>query len=129
MFIIVSFSGPHILIVPSSTLHRWARTFSRWTPGLRCTVLTPAVITRSKLQDLLTTDNNSRPHVLVTTYRTFFKYPRLLTGTLWNLVVLAEVQNLVAAGSPDQLRALAALTSHQRYKINFAQWFKGPKIL
>ena len=40
--------------------------------------------------------------------------PHLLTSTRWNVALLAEAQNLVAAGSPDQLRALAALTSHHR---------------
>lgn len=75
---------------------------------------------RSQLHDLLIShdDESSRqPHVLLTTYRTFFQFPGVLTSTRWDLVLLAEVQNLVAAGSPDQLRALAALTSLHRILI------------
>ena len=113
-------SGPHILIVPSSILHCWRRTFTRFTPGLRCTVLTPAMIPRSQLQDLLSSSDstgNQPPHILITTYRTFFQFPEVLTGNQWDLVLLAEVQNLVAAGSPEQLRALADLSSQHRMLI------------
>jgi len=116
----VQSKGPHILIVPSSSLHCWQRTFTKLVPGVRCSIVSPATMSLAHLHHLLSSEarmSSSSPHLFIATYKSFFQMPHLLTSTRWNVALLAEAQNLVAAGSPDQLRALAALTSHHRILI------------
>lgn len=70
-------SGPHLIVVPKSTLQNWKREFERWTPDFNVTVLTG---TKDERQEIIT--NRLLPQdfeVCITTYemclieRTSFK--------------------------------------------------------
>ena len=36
-------SGPHLIVVPKSTLQNWKREFNRWCPSLKVTMMVPLV--------------------------------------------------------------------------------------
>ncbi|KAL4068818.1 SNF2 family N-terminal domain-containing protein [Scleroderma yunnanense] len=44
-----STSGPHLIVVPKSTLQNWAREFERWTPDINVVVLTGTKEERAEL--------------------------------------------------------------------------------
>ncbi|KAI8920544.1 SNF2 family N-terminal domain-containing protein [Entophlyctis helioformis] len=58
--------GPHLIIVPSSTLENWLREFKRWCPALRVRSYTGSQAERRELQMHLEDDTSY--NVLVTTY-------------------------------------------------------------
>ena len=49
------------------------------------------------------------PHLLITSYRTLFLDATWFLSRAWSLVIQAEAQNVISAGSTDQLRTLVKL--------------------
>ncbi len=58
--------GPHLIVVPKSTLQNWAREFERWTPDVKCVVVTGSKEERAEtIQSRLITNDFD---VCVTSY-------------------------------------------------------------
>ena len=109
-------SGPHILLCPASSLQRWQSIFSTYCPGLRVSIYSGSAADRKRLKQELT-EEDCPPHVVVASYISFYRFSDWLSRRRWGLVVLTEVQNVVAAGSPDQIYALSELRSDRRLLI------------
>lgn len=110
--------GPHLLLAPASSLGRWQRVLTAWAPGLRVLVLSGSMRDSVKLRQHLAggaADNNQMlPQLVLSSYRAFYRDSDWLVRRRWGVVLMAEVQNVVAAGSPDQMLALCELRSDQR---------------
>lgn len=57
--------GPHLIIVPSSTLENWAREFELWCPKITCQIYHGSQKERAELRHYIRAE---RPNVLLTTY-------------------------------------------------------------
>ena len=103
--------GPHLLLCPVTALAGWRDTLARWIPSLRVSTYsgTPAARRRLRLEISL-----SSPHIVLASYRTFFSDSCWFLTRPWSLLITAEIQNVISAGSSDQIRALVGLKTSRR---------------
>lgn len=127
--------GPHLVIVPSSTIDNWLREFGRWCPQLRVSAYRGSQSERADIRfNFEKSHKRLRPHAIVTTYnlatsakedRSFFRKLRAkslildeghlvknaLTSRHKNLVSIPAGFRLLLTGTPLQnnLRELMAL--------------------
>lgn len=106
--------GPHLIIAPVSSLKRWGRVLSTWCPGLRVSVFSGNLGDRRTLRNQLYED---KPHIVLTSYRAYCRFSHWFNLKKWGLLVLSEVQNIVVAGSPDQILSISQLRSDRRMLI------------
>lgn len=85
-------SGPHIVIVPKSTLHNWHKEFNRWTPEVDALVLTGDKETRAKIisEQLLT----CKFDVLITSYELVLREKAHLKKFAWQYIVVDEAHRI-----------------------------------
>ena len=107
--------GPHLLLSPASTLHRWRRVLATFVPGLRVCVYSGNRRDRKLLRQQFAAD--TPPHLVLTSYIAYCRDTDWFVRRKWGLVVLSEVQNIVAAGSPEQILALCELRSDRRMLV------------
>ena len=107
-------AGPHLVIAPVSSLQRWGRVLATWCPGLRVSVYSGNLCDRMTLRNEF---YETKPHIVLTSYRAYCRDSDWFVLKKWGLVVLSEVQNIVAAGSPDQILSLSELRSDRRMLI------------
>ncbi|CCF60428.1 hypothetical protein KAFR_0K00730 [Kazachstania africana CBS 2517] len=84
-------SGPHLIVVPSSTLENWLREFKKFCPALRIEPYYGSQNERAELREMLEDSNNY--DVIVTTYNLAAgnKYDvSFLKGLQFNVVVYDE---------------------------------------
>ncbi|KAL8291369.1 hypothetical protein RQP46_002347 [Phenoliferia psychrophenolica] len=84
--------GPHLVIVPKSTLDNWAREFEKWVPGfnvvmLRGTKDERAVVVQEKI---LTQDFD----VLITSYELCLREKSSLKKLAWEYIVIDEAHRI-----------------------------------
>ena len=122
--------GPHLIICPLSASPRWEAVLRTWAPALRVVVYggSAADRRRSRIEmaaaGAFTTSVEdeaegvlSAPHLVVVSYAAFFSDAAWFLGRRWGQAVLAEVQNVVAAGSPAQVAALCQLRADSRLLV------------
>ena len=62
-------------------------------------------------------DGFDGPHLVLVSYAAFFRDSAWFLGRRWGEAVLAEVQNVVAAGTPAQVAALCRLRADNRLLV------------
>ena len=85
-------NGPHIIVVPKSTLDNWAREFSRWTPEVNVLVLSGDKDTRSGLiqSRLMTCDFD----VVIGSYETVLKEKSSFKKFAWQYIIIDEAHRI-----------------------------------
>ena len=85
-------NGPHIIVVPKSTLDNWAREFSRWTPEVNVLVLSGDKDTRSGLiqSRLMTCDFD----VVIGSYETVLKEKSSFKKFAWHYIIIDEAHRI-----------------------------------
>ena len=146
--------GPHLVIVPLSTMENWALEFEKWCPTLKLVRYAGGPQNRKNLQS--TVLKNKDFEVLLTQYEYITKDKKILKKINWNYIIIDEghrIKNsdcklvkvlmeytsrnrLLLTGTPLQndLKELWALLHFLLPKIfdssvNFENWFNSPFTL
>ncbi|XJO78240.1 hypothetical protein BDV3_002716 [Batrachochytrium dendrobatidis] len=107
--------GPHLIVVPASTLENWVRELNRWCPKLCVASYSGSLSDRRWLQEDIT--NNSKLNVIVTTYsmatgskedRTFLRRIRIKSlildeGHMVKNIESNRYKHLMAISAPFRL--------------------------
>ena len=85
-------NGPHIIIVPKSTLDNWAREFARWTPDVRVLVLQGDKDSRHELiqKRLLTCDFD----VVISSYEIVIREKASFRKFAWEYIIIDEAHRI-----------------------------------
>ena len=113
--------GPHLLVAPLSACDRWQTALRSWCPALAVTVYSGNGRDRRRLRHDFANalaSGHPLPNVILTSYRALFLDQDWFVGVVrWRHLVLAEVQNVAAVGTPEHIRALCQLRSCGRLLI------------
>lgn len=85
-------NGPHIVVVPKSTLDNWAREFAKWTPDVRVLVLQGDKDQRNQLinERLMTCDFD----VVISTYEIVIREKSSFKKFQWEYIVIDEAHRI-----------------------------------
>lgn len=84
--------GPHIVIVPKSTLNNWKREFSKWTPEVEAVVLSGDKEERQHLlKDIVL---ECKFDVLITSYEMVIKEKSTLKRFMWQYIIVDEAHRI-----------------------------------
>lgn len=111
-------SGPHLVIVPKSTLSNWMNEFTRWAPTLKAIRFhgdkeTRERIIREELEPAMR-DEERTWNVVVTTYEVCNIEKNTLSKFTWNYLVIDEAHRLKNEASTF---SLTVRTFETRYRI------------
>ncbi|AOA62227.1 Isw1b complex ATPase subunit [Komagataella phaffii CBS 7435] len=85
-------NGPHLVVVPKSTLDNWAREFKRWTPEVKTVLLQGDKDQRTTIiQDELMTCNFD---VLISSYEIVIREKSSLRKFNWDYIVIDEAHRI-----------------------------------
>ena len=85
-------AGPHLVVVPKSTLDNWAREFAHWVPGFRTVILRGVKEERSAIcQDILLTHNFD---VCITSYEICQREKTTLKKLTWEYIIIDEAHRI-----------------------------------
>ncbi|ODV97027.1 hypothetical protein PACTADRAFT_1610 [Pachysolen tannophilus NRRL Y-2460] len=84
--------GPHLVVVPKSTLDNWSREFARWTPEVNTLVLQGDKDQRNELikKRLLSCDFD----VVITSYEIVIREKAAFRKFAWNYIVIDEAHRI-----------------------------------
>lgn len=89
---IMGITGPHLVVVPKSTLDNWKREFARWTPEVNVLVLQGAKEERQKLiQDRLKDESFD---VCITSYEMILREKSHLKQFAWEYIIIDEAHRI-----------------------------------
>ncbi|WYZ41884.1 hypothetical protein EsH8_V_000779 [Colletotrichum jinshuiense] len=89
---IMDITGPHIVIVPKSTLDNWKREFERWTPEVNVLVLQGAKDERQALiNDRLVNEDFD---VCITSYEMVLREKNHLKKFAWEYIIIDEAHRI-----------------------------------
>jgi SWI/SNF-related matrix-associated actin-dependent regulator of chromatin subfamily A member 5 len=86
-----SLSGPHLVIVPKSTLDNWVREFNFWVPGFKLVSLKGSKDERGDIcQQILAQDFD----VVLTTYELCIREKASLNKIPWEYIIIDEAHRI-----------------------------------
>jgi hypothetical protein len=121
--------GPHLILCPLSAVPQWEAVLRAWLPALRVAVYGGSLAERRRMRRELAAAGSfsaaaaddkeglAAPHLVLVSYAAFFSDVAWFVSRQWGQVVLAEVQNVVAAGTPAQVADLCQLRADNRLLI------------
>ncbi|OAA79700.1 chromatin remodelling complex ATPase chain ISW1 [Akanthomyces lecanii RCEF 1005] len=89
---IVDITGPHLVIVPKSTLDNWKREFARWTPEVNVLVLQGAKEERHELINDRLVDEKF--DVCITSYEMVLREKSHLKKFAWEYIIIDEAHRI-----------------------------------
>ena len=89
---IMGITGPHLIVVPKSTLDNWNREFTRWTPEVNVLVLQGAKEERHQLINDRLVDENF--DVCVTSYEMILREKAHLRKFAWEYIIIDEAHRI-----------------------------------
>ena len=84
--------GPHIVIVPKSTLENWQREFSKWTPEVKTCILTGDQENRNRI--IKENITNCKFDVLISSYEIVIREKAILKKINWQYIIVDEAHRL-----------------------------------
>ena len=88
-------TGPHLIVVPKSTLSNWMNEIGRWAPGLTAVKFHGDKATREEIVQTslepAQKDENRKWNVLVTTYEVCNIEKAVLKKFAWSYLIIDEV--------------------------------------
>ena len=100
--------GAMLLVCPVSSLTTWQNALTQHAPALSLLLYSGPPAQRRRIREEVAMGRPG-PHLLITSYRTLFLDATWFLSRAWSLVIQAEAQNVISAGSTDQLRTLVRL--------------------
>lgn len=91
---IMDITGPHLIIVPKSTLDNWKREFAKWTPEVNVLVLQGAKDERHALINERLVDEKF--DVCITSYEMILREKAHLKKFAWEYIIIDEVHSRLA---------------------------------
>jgi SWI/SNF-related matrix-associated actin-dependent regulator of chromatin subfamily A member 5 len=133
---IMDITGPHLVVVPKSTLDNWKREFAKWTPEVNVLVLQGAKEERHQLiADRLV---DEKFDVCITSYEMILREKSHLKKFAWEYIIIDEVRQYASVcsnsanllGSPYQKRRIFSCSSYpivQLPKSIVDYWYSSSK--
>ena len=91
-------TGPHLIVVPKSTLSNWMAELARWAPNLKAVKFHGDKAAREELANNILSpgqhDTDRSWHVCVTTYEVFSIEKNVLTKFAWSYLIIDEAHRL-----------------------------------
>ena len=117
-------SGVLLLACPLSSLSAWQSALATHAPALPLLTYSGAPADRRRLREEII---HRAPGLVITSYRSLFLDAAWFQSRSWEMLLLAEAQNVISAGSFEQLRTLVGLRAkRQRVLLVSGQQKENP---